>query len=197
MKCYFYNFCYLNLSHNPLGVTGIQCFENAVCTGSLYSLAQLIIQQTLTSDQDINGALLTTLCDSLSTHCPQLNHFDASHNKLGIPGAQAIGNGLHHINKQEKAFSLVLSNTELYDEDVGAFVSHLHYPCCLNCLILSSNHISNEGATSIFRRMLVSYNDMKLDLSSNPLGLEQIIFLATVSSCSIGYLSLCKCLLPN
>ena len=106
MKCYFCNLCYLSLSRNPLGVTGIQCFENAVCTGSLYSLAQLVIQQTLTSDQDINGALLTTLCDSLSTHCPQLNHFDASHNKLGIPGAQAIGNGLHHINKQEKGFSL-------------------------------------------------------------------------------------------
>ena len=129
-----YNLCNLNLSHNPLGASGIQCLEDAIRADSLSSLNELIIQHTLTSDQDINGALLIMLCDSLSTHCPHLNHFDVSDNNLGIPGAQAIGSGLHHINTQQKGFTLMLDNTELYDEGVYAFISHLHSPYCLNCL---------------------------------------------------------------
>ena len=196
-----YNLCNLNLSRNPLGTSGIQCLEDAIRAGSLFSLNEMVIQQTLTSDQDINGALLTTLCDSLSIHCPHLNHFDVSHNKLGTPGAQAIGSALHHINKQEKGFSLVLSDTELRDEGVGAFVSYLHCSCCLNCLIMSSNHISDDGALHLLGRTSVSYNHnimlWKLDLSNNPLGFERILSLITASNCSVGTLSLCKCWLTE
>lgn len=143
----------------------------------------------------------TTLCDSLSTHCPNLTHFDVSHNKLGTPGAQAIGSELHHINKQEKGFSLILSDAELHDEGVSAFVSYLHHSCCLNCLIMSSNNISDEGASYLLGRISVSYchNIMlwKLDLSNNPLDFEHILSLITASSCSIGTLSLCKCWLTE
>ncbi len=152
-----YNLCSLNLSHNPLGTSGILCLEDAIGAGSLLSLNDMVIQQTLTSDQDINGALLTTLCNSLSTHCPNLTHLDVSHNRLGTPGAQAIGSELHHINKQEKGFSLILSDAELHDEGVGAFVSYLHRSCCLNCLIMSSNKISDEGASYLLGRISVSY----------------------------------------
>ena len=82
--------------------SGIQSLEDAIRADSPSSLNKLVIQQTLTSDQDIiNGALLIMLCDSLSTH---LTHFDVSDNYLGIPGALAIGSGLHHINTQQKEF---------------------------------------------------------------------------------------------
>ena len=195
-----YNLCSLNLSRNPLGVSGIQCLEEAIRAGSLFSLNDLIIQQTLTSDQDINGALLIMLCNSLSTHCLQFNHFDVSDNNLGIPGAQAIGSGLHHINTQQKGFTLMLKNTELYDEGVCVFISHLHCPCCLNCLCMSSNNISDNGASHLFQRISVSYNHImlwKLDLSDNPISFEHILSLVTASSCSIGTLSLCKCWLTQ
>lgn len=198
IKQWRYNLCSLNLSHNPLGTSGVQRLEDAIRAGSLLSLNDMVIQQTLTSDQDINGALLTTLCDSLSTHCPALTYFDVSHNKLGTPGAQAIGSELHHINKQEKGFSLILSDAELHDEGVGAFVSYLHHSCCLNCLIVSSNNISDEGATYLLGRISV-HNILlcELDLSNNPLGFEHILYLVTASSCSIGTLSLCKCWLTE
>lgn len=197
MKQVSYNLCSLNLSHNPLGTSGIQCLEDAIKAGSLSSLKKLIVQHTFTSDQDINGALLIMLCDSLSTHCPHLNHFDVSDNNLGVPGAQAIGSGLHHINTQQEGFTLMLDNTELYDEGVYTFVSHLHSPCCLNCLDMSSNNISDNGVSHLFQSVSVSYNHnimlWKLDLSENPINFEHILSLIISSSCSIGTLSLCKC----
>ena len=112
--------------------------ENTIISGSLFSLRQLVTQQTLTFDQDINGALLFTLCDALSTHRPDRTYFDISHNNLGTPGAQAIGSTLHHINKQKKGFTLVLSNTELYDQGISTFASHLNLSLSsglLSCVI--------------------------------------------------------------
>ena len=202
MKECLYNLRSLNLSHNPLRASGIQCLEDAIRADSLSSLDELIIQQTLTPDQDINGAILIMLCDSLSTHCPQLTHFDVSNNNLGIPGAQAIGRGLHHIYTQQKGFTLVLSNTELYDNGVHAFVSHLNCPCCLNCLIMPSNNISDTGASYIFQWISISYSDnmlWMLDLSDNRISVEQILspISTCMSSCSIGTLSLCKCWLAK
>ena len=196
MKQRFCNLYNLNLSHNPLGAIGIKYLEDAVDAGSLSSLSELIIQQTLTSDEDINGALLTTLCDALSTHCPCLNYFDVSHNNLGIPGAHAIGSALQQINQQEKGFNLMLSNTELHDEGVGAFISHLNCPCYLIRLVMSSNGITDDGASHMFQTSKLNVL-WKLDLSDNPLGFEQIISLVTASSYYFSYLSLCKCWLAK
>ena len=202
IKQCFCNLCHLNLSHNPLGASGIQCLENAVITDSLFSLRMLIIQQTLTSDQDINGALLFTLCDALSIHCPHLTHFNASHNNLGTPGAQAIGSALHHINKQENGFTLVLSNTNLYDEGISTFVSHLNYSCHLDCLVVSCNGISDDGASSLMERISVSYQYnpyvfWKLDISENSFNVEKVLSLIKASSCNFGSLLLCKCWLAK
>ena len=190
---------HLNLSQNPLGANGIQGLENAITTGSLLSLRHLSIQRTLTSDQDINGALLFTLCDALSSHCPQLTYFDASHNNLGTPGAQAIGSNLNQFNKQEKGFTLVLSNTELYDEGISIFASHLIYPCCL---VVSSNSIGGDGAAQLMERISASYqynfySFWKLDLSENPINFEQVFSLIAASSCNFGSLLLCKCWLTK
>jgi hypothetical protein len=190
--------CYLNLSHNPLGTKGILNLENAITTGSLFSLRQLCIQQTLTSDQDINGALLFTLCDALSTHCSCLNRFDVSHNNLGTPGAQAIGSNLHHINKQKKGFALVLSNTELYDQGISTLVSHLN-SCHLGSLIVSSNSISGDGAAQLMEMISTNYHYntfWKLDLSENAIDVEHF-FSASAAGCNFGSLLLCKCWLTK
>ena len=75
----------LNLSTNPLGVPGIQALEDAVCDGSLRNLQELKLCNSLTDDADINGALLTTLVEALSTHCPCFRSLDLSQNYLSAP----------------------------------------------------------------------------------------------------------------
>ena len=69
---------FLNLSHNPLGVSGIQSLETAVQAGVLVNLGMLDLSNTLTDDADINGALLTTLLPSIASHCPRLWDLDLS-----------------------------------------------------------------------------------------------------------------------
>ncbi len=62
----------LDLSHNPLGVSGIQSLETAVQSGALTNLKGLWLSNTLTDDADVNGALLTTLLQSIASHCARL-----------------------------------------------------------------------------------------------------------------------------
>ena len=80
----------LDLSTNPLGVFGIQSLETAVRAGVLVNLVSLYLSDTLTGDVDINGALLTTLLQSISSHCVGLESLDLSDNNLGIPGLCSV-----------------------------------------------------------------------------------------------------------
>ncbi len=77
----------LDLSHNPLGVSGIpvQSLETAVQSGALINLKILELSNTLTDDADVNGALLTTLLQSITSHCARLITLDLSDNNLGLP----------------------------------------------------------------------------------------------------------------
>ncbi len=50
----------------------------------------LYLSDTLTGDVDINGALLTTLLQSISSHCVGLESLDLSDNNLGIPGLCSV-----------------------------------------------------------------------------------------------------------
>ncbi len=80
----------LELSHNPLGVSGIQSLETAVQSGVLINLKQLWLSNTLTDDADVNGALLTTLLLSIASHCARLITLDLSYNNLGLPGLCSV-----------------------------------------------------------------------------------------------------------
>ena len=202
-----YDLFHLDLSYNPLGASGLQNLESAICAGRLVSLHQLTIQQTLTCDQDINSALLTTLCSVISRHCLHFNHLDLSHNNLGVPGAQAIGIVLHQMATQGKNFALKLNDTELHDEGVTALIHSLDYPCYLSCLLMCSNCISTGGTMQLAEgissgRLYIGeespyYKD--LDLSDNPLCFEQTLKLlvAASHSCSIRRVKLGKCWLTK
>ena len=163
----------LDLSFNPLGVSGIQCLESAMSSGTLSHLKALILQHTLTSDQDINGALLTTLCNAISTHCHHFHYLDLTQNNLGIPGAQAIGSVLHRM---EKSFTLKLRDTNLQDKGVGAFIESLDNSSFifLVSLQLSCNGIHAAGASRLIEVISSGkLNFICLDLSDNPLGFEK------------------------
>ena len=203
-----YDLFHLDLSYNPLGVSGLQNLESAICSDRLVSLHQLAIQQTLTSDQDINSALLTSLCSAISRHCLHFNDLDLSHNNLGVPGAQAIGVALHQLATQGKYFALKLNDTELHNEGISMLIHSLNHPCYLSCLLMCSNSIGTGGimqlAEGISSGKLYITGDESpyfkdLDLSDNPLCLEQILNLlvAASHSCSVRRLTLSKCWLTN
>ena len=90
----------LDLSSNPLGVSGIQALETAIKTSCLVILKKLALSHTLIDSADVNGKLLTTLLPSIATYCPHLEDLDLSKNNLGVPGACAVG----------EAFSLLVSS---------------------------------------------------------------------------------------
>ena len=72
----------LSLSHNPLGVSGIQALERAVVSGILVNLIWLYLSNTLTGHADANGALITTCLRPITSHCPHLDRLDLSENNL-------------------------------------------------------------------------------------------------------------------
>ncbi len=80
----------LELSHNPLGVSGIQSLETAIRAGVLVNMRYLFLSNTLTDDADVNGALLTTLLQSIAFHCSGVELLDLSSNNLGLPGLCSV-----------------------------------------------------------------------------------------------------------
>ncbi len=90
----FATLSYLQLKLNDLmlllRVSGIQSLETVVQSGTLINLKQLVLTHTLTDDADVNGALLTTLLQSIASHCAGLRCLSLSNNILGLPGLCSI-----------------------------------------------------------------------------------------------------------
>ena len=143
---------FLNLSDNPLGVSGIQSLETAVQAGVLVNLWVLKLSNTLTGDADINGALLTTLLPFIASHCPQLRELDLSRNNLGVPGASALG-GLSTSNRS--MLTLNLNDTNITAEAVAAFTitTRPSKPFYYWSLILNDNPLGYDGRLAIFRML--------------------------------------------
>ncbi len=80
----------LNLFNSPLGVSGIQSLETAVRSGAIINLEYLDLNNTLTDDADVNGALLTTLLQSIASHCARLVSLYLADNNLGLPGLFSV-----------------------------------------------------------------------------------------------------------
>jgi hypothetical protein len=108
----------LTLSDCPLGVSGMQALEDALSGGSL--LQRLSLAGSLTSDADINGALLATSLNTIMSCNFDLKHLDLSRNNLGIPGASALSGILSDQYKRDsslqRAISIDLDKTNLGDK---------------------------------------------------------------------------------
>ena len=132
---------WLSLSDNPLGVSGILALERAVVSGILVNFENLNLSNTLTSDADINGAIITTCLRSITSHCPHLDILDLSDNNLGVPGACALGEALPLLTKN---IDLLLNNTMLDSEAIVAFTD-----CVKNSLPISKKSlIQPKGSCS-------------------------------------------------
>ena len=163
----------LSLSHNPLGVSGIQALERAVVSGVLVNLEYLFLSNTLTGDADINGAIITTCLRPITSHCPHLRILKLSENNLGVPGACALGEALPLLTL------LYLNNTMLDSEAIIAFTdyiknsipvsnesliqpkgswSQLDGSCSGSCgklsrLYLSDNNIDDDGVAAFLEQV--------------------------------------------
>ena len=122
-----------SLSHNPLGVSGMQALERAVVSGVLVNLKWLSLSNTLTGDVDINGAIITTCLRSITSHCPHLVSFGLSGNNLGVPGACALGEALPLLTND---LNLHLDNTMLDSEAIIAFTD-----CVKNSVPISNESL--------------------------------------------------------
>lgn len=132
-----YSLTWLDLSDNPLGVTGLQSLENVVQAGLLKNLNTLELSNTFTEDVDVNMALLTTLLPSISSHCPKLDHLYLCDNKLCL-------HGLHIVRKNIplQIQSLHLRNTCTLDICAKSCeyefqIKHCIFLACLRELDLS------------------------------------------------------------
>ena len=182
----------LDLSHNLLGVSGLQILENVVCDNLLSKLESLDLVGSLTSDADTNAAWLTTFVEALSTHCPHLERLDYSENNLGVPGALALArviSKLHHHSQSndtsrlnfEFLYKMYLNKTHLGDIGLCAFVKSLKCVHYFSHLDLNDNGIHATGIASLAdavcsgKVIVISGSDIHvcyLDLSDNQVGLE-------------------------
>ena len=183
----------LDLSNNPLGVSGLQALEDAVHAGTLGNLEKLYLAGTLTSDADINGAVLTTFLSSLSSHCPEMHSLDLSNNNLGVPGAKAIGAACSQLTKHNiqltndkhilllLAFELSLNKTNLGDEGVIAFTQSLDGPCHLSRLRIMENVLHHDAMGALSKSITSGVlKVVSLSLDDNPLGLQGALVVFTM-----------------
>ena len=211
----------LTLSDCPLGISGIQALEDAVCTGSLPRLEWLNLAGSLTSDADVNGALLATSLDTIMSHNLHISHLDLSRNNLGVPGASALARVLcsqckNDLAPQELDLQLGagstklvcnnlvreihIDNTNLGDEGLIAFVGSSNY-ICISHWSLNGNDIHTTGISYLADGVCSGKVILKgilcgLSLNDNPLGLEGAAAVGRMLSsnhCQLQRISLCMC----
>ena len=184
----------LDLSDNRLGVSGYQALESAVLAGILAILGQLWLENTLTDDADVNGALLTTFASALFSHCRQLYGLVLSKNNLGVPGAQALDGAISQSNANTNLIYLDLNEIMLGDDGIVALAASVSGTCSIYELRIRNNNISANGASFLMDRVCSgSLRVRGLDLKNNPLGPAGATAVArkcSNDSCPVEYLYL-------
>ena len=189
MKLPFTELSTLDLSHNPIGESIMQLIVK-----DHVQLQYLNLEGTLTGDNDTNGVLISTCIHNLLSHCPRLRCLNLSLNKLGIPGASALGKSISQY-KQEFYWIIRMNNCSLGDEGLIAFLDNLEGPCYLKCLELMDNNIRSSGISYLADSVCSGNNIfknryIKLYLDGNSLGVEGTLAIGRMLSCKY-------CLLPE
>ncbi len=153
----------LYLSHNPLGVSGIQSLETAVQSGALINLLELGLSNTLTDDADVNGALLTTLLQSIASHCAELVNLDISDNNLGLPGLCSVVENiplrLNHIDL--KSTHLTNSFHSVSQYTVTSEMLESLPKKCLTSLYLTGSNFSGMAGTLLLAKFLQAFQSLE------------------------------------
>ena len=197
------NIVWLDLSENPLGVSGMQMLKETILAGKLGKLEMLGLCGCLTDDVDGNGKLLATFMEALVAHCHCLTDINFSKNNLGIPGAQALGRAMSKLgHSMDSRLSIRLNEARLGSEGVNAFVRSIVGHSYVFKLELKGNSIDSDGVTFLSEgftsQKFASFYELCLD--DNPLGLSGILevgHMLSKSACNLKNLSLSKCQLSG
>ena len=191
-KHHFKTLCNLDLSNNRLSVSGIRALDKAAKCGTFDHLHWLYLEGSLSiNDSSINDDLLNTFASC----CLGLFEINISHNILGIPGAVALGrivcksNRLipilypsllkHAIGRTfwsiVPQFTIILTETNLGDSGLIAFVENLSGQICFHTLNLNGNCIHNTGISCLIeamhsKRIILANELFEFDFGNNPFG---------------------------
>ncbi len=148
----------LELSHNPLGVSGIQSLEIAIRAGVLVNIRTLYLSNTLTDDADVNGALLTTLLQSIDFHCSGVLLLGLSDNNLGLPGlcsvVKNIPFGLYYIDLSGTHH---VTTSELYTVTCEMLTP---IPNSLTMMNLHGSNFSGTAGTLLLAKLLQAFQSL-------------------------------------
>lgn len=182
----------LQLSYNPLGISGIRTLKSAIMSGALSDIQELELQGTMTEDRNTNDELLEFFLNRLSYHCNELQLFNISENFISSKGAVALARNLSQTLQQ-----LHMNHTALGNEGFEAFFKTCGGVCSFESLEMKSNHISSKGIQSLVEKissgMLLKGG---LHLDANPLGMEAILNIGQLLSnnhCLLSEFSLIEC----
>lgn len=107
----------LDLSFNPLTITGLQLLQDGIRSGHLINLEILFLQGSLTADANVNIQYLITLAEVLLTFCPHLRRLDLSDNDLGEPGTPDISTLTSQLIGHDKNLDLRLNREYMAEVD--------------------------------------------------------------------------------
>ena len=161
----------LNLSDNPLGVSGLQVLQSLISGGCLANLVDLNLRNA-----DSNGEVIGPLLETLSTGCAQLQALDISDNnvqddyKSVMSGLSILGSS-HKLNK----LNIGLKRLNVDDNGLNVFVESLgnlttSSYCSFESVDLKGNSIHEVGISYLARAKNI--NVETLSLADNPLGIQ-------------------------
>ena len=151
----------LKLSDNPLRVSGILSLVTAVQSDALINLKTLGLSNTLTDDADVNGALLTTLLQSIASHCTQLVSLDLSDNSLGLPGLYSIVENIPlQLNEIELGATHDATSFHSLQYVVTCEMLYFH-PYNLKSMYLSGSNLCGAAGALLLAKFLQVFQTLK------------------------------------
>ena len=164
----------LQLSHNPLGTSGLCALKGAITSGALSDIQEFKLQGSLTEDRNTNDELLENNLKGISDCCDKLRPLDISENCISEKCAKALAMNL----SSKWPLQLHVNETTLGNKGFETFCDTctLEGECGFESLEMKSNHISSEGIQCLVEKVssgMLLKGEIHLDES--PLGMEAVL----------------------
>ena len=109
----------LDLSFNPLTISGLKVLQDTVCCGILEKLELLFMQETFPKSASDNIQFLADFVKALSSKCLLLRRVDLSDNDLGEPKTPRLSEIIADFGSFGKDFDLRLNREYMLEVDIN------------------------------------------------------------------------------
>ena len=163
------NLLELDLSYNPLGVSGLQVLRDIICGGVLANLRKLHLQESLSNDESTDKEFVECL-----SNCPLLMEVNFSDNNLTSSIMMTLARG-------SQIQSIIISESRLGDHGLLSFMKCLNSQYYINKLDVQGNDIHGGTVSCLAdcidsgRIVALGALDSCFCFDDNPLGLEGTI----------------------